>query len=79
MTRFLVQSRIVGPKAFAFSTRFVNTASRASGALPSEPDFPKAVCIVTSRRFIAATATRSHVWETGHPRKAGHVAVDRVL
>ena len=43
----------------------MNTGSRASGALRSEPDFPKAACIVTSRRSIAETATRSQsFWET---------------
>src|SRR5438132_12802251 len=33
--------------------------SRAFDALPNELDFPKAACIVTSRRSIAETTTRS--------------------
>src|SRR5215471_8410191 len=47
-----------GPKAFSSAMQFVHTGSRASGALRSVPDFPKAVCIVTSRRSSAATATQ---------------------
>ena len=55
----------------------MNTASRASGALRSEPDFPKAACIVTSRRSIAETATRSR--RCGKRRQAAHWLIRLVV
>ena len=51
-------------KSVIISTRFVNTASRASGASRIALAFPKAACIATSRPWIAAIATESSLWET---------------
>jgi hypothetical protein len=48
-----------GPRVLSFSTRFVNTANRASGAWRIAPGFPKAAYIAPSRPWIAGPATRS--------------------
>ena len=58
-----------GEKPFGFSSVFVTMASRACDTWPSKPGFPRAACIVSSRRWSAETAhPESWLWETAEGR-----------